>query len=170
MLAVVPTLRPAPRHRADFCLLLDDVQDPGNVGSMLRSAAAAGVRAGVAVEALRVRVVAQGAARGAGCAFLPRYPRGRRPAAVGRRAIERPVARSLRPVAAGGISVYDARLGGRVAIAIGNEGAGLDPALAAQATQRVTIPMPGGMESLNAAAAAAVCLFECVRQRQAPPR
>ena len=48
-----------------------------------------------------------------------------------------------------------------------NEGAGLSASLVAQATQRVTIPMPGGVESLNAAAAAAVCLFECVRQRAA---
>ena len=68
-------------------------------------------------------------------------------------------------IAASGSSLYSARLAGRVAVAIGNEGAGLAPALVAQATQRVTIPMPGGMESLNAAAAAAVCLFECVRQR-----
>ncbi len=44
MLAVVPALRPQPAAAADFCLLLDDIQDPGNVGSMLRSAAAAGVR------------------------------------------------------------------------------------------------------------------------------
>ena len=69
-------------------------------------------------------------------------------------------------VAEGGANLYDARLSGRIAIAIGNEGAGIDAALLAQATQRVTIPMPGGMESLNAAAAAAVCLFECVRQRE----
>ena len=44
--------------------------------------------------------------------------------------------------------------------------AGLSPALLSLANQRVTIPMPGGTESLNAAAAAAVCLFECVRQRR----
>ena len=68
-------------------------------------------------------------------------------------------------VAAGGTNLYDARLEGRIAIAAGNEGAGLDAALAAQSTQRVTIPMPGGMESLNAAVATAVCLFECVRRR-----
>ena len=43
MLAVVPALRPATATPGAFCLLLDDVQDPGNVGSMLRSAAAAGV-------------------------------------------------------------------------------------------------------------------------------
>ena len=51
--------------------------------------------------------------------------------------------------------------------AIGNEGAGLSPALRAQADLQVTIPMPGGMESLNAAAAAAVVLFEAVRGERA---
>ena len=43
VLAVVPTPQPPASVPADFCLLLEDVQDPGNVGSMLRSAAAAGV-------------------------------------------------------------------------------------------------------------------------------
>jgi TrmH family RNA methyltransferase len=53
-----------------------------------------------------------------------------------------------------------------LAIAVGNEGAGLSAALLAHADTRITIPMPGGMESLNAAAAAAVVLFEAVRQRR----
>ena len=43
MIAVVPTLRPVHKESADFCVLLDDLQDPGNVGSILRSAVAAGV-------------------------------------------------------------------------------------------------------------------------------
>jgi TrmH family RNA methyltransferase len=73
-------------------------------------------------------------------------------------------------VATGGTSVFSAPLAGRLALAIGNEGAGLSPALLATATHRVTIPMPGGFESLNAAAAAAVCLFEAVRQRGAAGR
>jgi TrmH family RNA methyltransferase len=63
--------------------------------------------------------------------------------------------------------LFAAPLAGRIALAIGNEGSGLSPALATQATRRVTIPMPGGIESLNVAAAAAVCLFECLRQREA---
>ena len=164
VLAVVPTPRSAPSAPADFCLLLDDVQDPGNVGSMLRSAAAAGVeqvllsrhcafawspkvlRAGQGAHFLLdiVEDVDLAAWAAAICAG------GRRCARVGRSGRREPLCDGLT---------------GRVAVAIGNEGAGLSPALAARATRTVTIPMPGGMESLNAAAAAAVCLFECVRQR-----
>ena len=48
---------------------------------------------------------------------------------------------------------------------MGNEGAGLSDPLLALATQTVIIPMPGRVESLNAAAATAICLFEAVRQR-----
>jgi TrmH family RNA methyltransferase len=61
-------------------------------------------------------------------------------------------------------SLYDSSLSGKIAFAIGNEGAGLSQALLALSTA-VTIPMPGKVESLNAAAAAAICLFEAVRQR-----
>jgi RNA methyltransferase, TrmH family len=55
-------------------------------------------------------------------------------------------------------------LTGPVAFMIGNEGTGLSPDLIATASRRFTIPMPGRVESLNAAAAAAICLFERVRQ------
>ena len=63
-----------------------------------------------------------------------------------------------------GESLYALDLTQPVAFVIGNEGAGLSDALLAAAGQRVHIPMPGNVESLNAAAAAAVCLFERVRQ------
>jgi len=63
------------------------------------------------------------------------------------------------------VSVFDLDLRGPVAWIFGNEGAGISGALAEQATHRARIPMPGGAESLNVAAAAAVCLFEAVRQR-----
>jgi TrmH family RNA methyltransferase len=68
-------------------------------------------------------------------------------------------------VAAGGKPLYTVDLTGPIAIAIGNEGGGLSPAVLAASRVTASIPMPGGFESLNAAAAAAVCLFECVRQR-----
>jgi TrmH family RNA methyltransferase len=165
VLAVIPT--PVPRASAfgDFCALLDDVQDPGNVGSMLRSAAAAGVDQVMLSKhcafawSPKVLRAAQGAH------FLVDIHED----------IDLP-AWAAAYVAAGGqvvatsvdnaTSLYDSTLTGRIAFAFGNEGAGLSAALAAQASLCVSIPMPGAMESLNAAAAAAICLFEAVRQRR----
>lgn len=165
-IAVVPALTPAPSAPADFCLLIDDVQDPGNVGSMLRTAAAAGVRQVLMSKHCAFAWSPKVLRAGQGAHFLvdiyedvdlaewaSDYRAGG--------------AEVIAATAAGGNDLYAARLAGRVAVAIGNEGAGLTEPLLAQATQRVTIPMPGGMESLNAAAATAVCLFECVRQRAA---
>jgi TrmH family RNA methyltransferase len=63
-------------------------------------------------------------------------------------------------------SLYDCNLRGKLAFAIGNEGAGLSKALLDASQQHFIIPMPGKVESLNAAAATAVCLFEAVRQRR----
>jgi RNA methyltransferase, TrmH family len=168
MLAVVPTLRPATKEPLDLCVLLDTIQDPGNVGSILRSAAAAGVPQAFLSKHCAFAWSPKVLRAGQGAHFyldihedieLPAWAAGYRETG----------GEIVATVATGGTSLYKARLTGRVAVAIGNEGAGLDPALVALAAQRVTIPMPGGMESLNAAAAAAVCLFECVRQRQAPP-
>ena len=61
-------------------------------------------------------------------------------------------------------SIFSVDLTGHVALLFGNEGAGVSPELRQLAHQRVCIPMPGGMESLNVGAAAAICLFERVRQ------
>jgi TrmH family RNA methyltransferase len=64
-------------------------------------------------------------------------------------------------------SVFDADITGNVAFIFGNEGAGISAPLEAAAHARLAIPMPGKVESLNIAAAAAVCLFERVRQQRA---
>ena len=70
-------------------------------------------------------------------------------------------------IARDGRDLYDTEVDWPLALAVGNEGAGVSDALCAQADVQVTIPMPGGTESLNAAAAAAVALFECVRRKRA---
>jgi TrmH family RNA methyltransferase len=67
-------------------------------------------------------------------------------------------------VAADGESLYAIALASPVAWIFGNEGSGVSPALIDLAKQRVMIPMAVGSESLNVAAAAAVCLFEGIRQ------
>ena len=64
-------------------------------------------------------------------------------------------------------AVFDVDLHGPVAFAIGAEGTGLSEALIAGCRAKITVPMPGGFESLNAAVAASVCLFEKVRQDRA---
>jgi TrmH family RNA methyltransferase len=169
MVAVVVAPRAPVAAPADFCLLLEDIQDPGNVGAILRSAAAAGVRQVLLSRHCAFAWSPKVLRAGQGAHFhvelhedvdLPAW-------ATAFRAAGGAVAAT---VATGGTSVFSAPLAGRLALAIGNEGAGLSPALLATATHRVTIPMPGGFESLNAAAAAAVCLFEAVRQRGAPGR
>jgi TrmH family RNA methyltransferase len=63
------------------------------------------------------------------------------------------------------LPLYDCNLRGKLAFAIGNEGAGLSQVLLNATQQQFIIPMPGKIESLNAAAATSVCLFEAVRQR-----
>lgn len=164
VLAVVATLATGVPAPADFCLLLDDVQDPGNVGSMLRSAAAAGVARVLLSKRCAFAWSPKVLRAGQGAHFcvdihedidLPEWAKSHRLAG----------GEVVATVATGGTSLYAAPLAGRVALAVGNEGAGLSAPLVAQATSRVSIPMASGVESLNAAAACAVFLFECVRQR-----
>ena len=169
ILAVVPVLRPAAGAAAEFCLLLDDVQDPGNVGSMLRSAAAAGVAQVMLSKHCAFAWSPKVLRAGQGAHFHLEIHEDADLAAWGN-AYREGGGDVVVTLATGGADLYSVPLTGRVAIAIGNEGAGVSPMLASVATRRVTIPMPGGMESLNAAAAAAVCLFECVRQRRAVER
>jgi TrmH family RNA methyltransferase len=162
LLAVVGAPVPGIERAADFCLLLDGVQDPGNVGSMLRSAAAAGV-AQVFMSphcafAWSPKVLRAGQGAHFHLAIYEGIDLG-----AWARAYRGKVAAMV--AAEGENLLYEADLSGPVAVAIGNEGAGLSEALVAAARLRVTIPMPGGFESLNAAAAAAIALYECVRQR-----
>jgi RNA methyltransferase, TrmH family len=165
VLAVVPTPLPSGAAPADFCLLLDDVQDPGNVGSMLRSAAAARVQQVMLSKHCAFAWSPKVLRAGQGAHFLLDIHEDV-DLAEWAAAYAQAGGAVVAMVAAGGTDLYAAALRGRVAVAIGNEGAGLSGAIKAAATLPVTIAMPGGMESLNAAAATAVCLFECVRQRR----
>lgn len=144
------------------CVLLDGVQDPGNVGSILRSAAAAGVK-----DVLLTRGCARAwspkvlrAAMGAHCFLAIREDCDPLSALAGYQG--QLLATRLDPAA---LSLYALDLAGPVCWLFGSEGAGLSAPVSELATGSVLIPMPGGMESLNVAAAAAVCLFEEMRQK-----
>jgi TrmH family RNA methyltransferase len=141
--------------------MLESLQDPGNLGSMLRTAVAAGIR--------QVFL-------GPGCVFAwaPKVLRAGQGAHFGLSIHERAALPLLAARFPGLVvatdphadaSLYDLDLTGLVAWVFGGEGTGVSPELAARATVRARIPMPGPAESLNVAAAAAVCLFEQVRQR-----
>jgi TrmH family RNA methyltransferase len=165
LLAVIRTpAPPAPPARAQTCLLLDGIQDPGNLGSILRTAAAAGARHVFLSK---------------GCVFAwsPKVLRAGQGAhfylAIHERATLTEVAAGHRGTLAAtdahsGIPVFEADLRGPVAWIFGSEGAGVSSELAGAANLRVRIPMPVHVESLNVAAAAAVCLFEQVRQQRRP--
>jgi TrmH family RNA methyltransferase len=164
ILTVVETPCPqsVPRDM-DVCVLLEDLQDPGNLGSILRSCAAAGVRHVLlskgSVQAWSPRVLRAGM----GAHFtLSIYEQTDLRAAArdfpGRLIATRPLAPR---------TVFDTDLKGKLGFLFGNEGAGLSAGLLAAADAVVSIPMPGKSESLNVAAAAAVCLFERVRQLSA---
>ena len=163
-LAVVTTPVQLPPPPAGFHLLLEDVQDPGNVGAMLRTAAAAGVEQVLLSKHCAFAWSPKVLRAGQGAHFLTTIVEDVDLVAWSR--AFRNAGRVIATVACGGRDLYASAFPSRVAIVVGNEGAGLSDALLGEADSRITIPMPGGAESLNAAAAAAVVLFECVRQRR----
>jgi TrmH family RNA methyltransferase len=162
ILALIDIPQPAaPIADSRFALLLEDIQDPGNLGSMLRSAAAAGCDAVFLSP-------------GCADAWSPRVLRAAMGGHFALRIYERQDLLGVAKEFHGALlatslqathSLYQCDLHGSVAFMVGNEGAGLSAELSGCATQMITIPMPGRVESLNAAAATAVCLFEVVRQR-----
>lgn len=142
-------------------VLLDGVQDPGNLGSMLRSAAAAGFRqvllSADCAHAWSPKVLRSGM----GAHFLlDIHERCDLPAFLGGYR-----GQSVSTELNASDSLYTIRFGNPVAWVFGSEGQGVRTHVAEAVTSRVLIPMPGKTESLNVAAAAAICLFETVRQR-----
>jgi TrmH family RNA methyltransferase len=164
LLLLAPLPVPAwPVRIAGDCVVLDGVQDAGNVGSILRSAAAANIRAVFCVSGTAFAWSPKVVRAGMGAHFMLDIVEGLEAADI--------LAQLAVPVAItdshGASAVFDTPLAGPLAWVFGNEGAGVSAPWRAAAAHRVTIPQPGGMESLNVAAAAAVCLFEQVRQRRA---
>lgn len=142
-----------------LALMLEDIQDPGNLGSMLRTA----LGAGADVVYL---------SKGCTDAWSPKCLRGGQGAQFHLPIVEAvDIVETLAGFAGNsyamtlaGQSIYDHDLTTPTAFAIGNEGAGLSRSVINAATYQVSIPMNPQLESLNAAAATAICLFEHKRQ------
>lgn len=147
--------------RADVdTLVLDRVQDAGNVGSLLRSAAALGVAQVLALPGTAALWSPKVLRAGMGAHFALRLHEG---------VAEGEVAALALPLVAtdphAGTPLPAARLPQPCAWVFGHEGQGIAPALRARCALAVRIPQPGGEESLNVAAAGAICLYEAARRR-----
>nr|MBA3623919.1 RNA methyltransferase [Methylibium sp.] len=143
-------------------VVLDRLQDAGNVGSVLRSAAALGVAQVVALA-------------GTAALWSPKVLRAGMGAHFALRLVESANVGDLDALAVplvatsshGERSIAEGALPEPCAWVFGHEGQGVDATLLARCAQTRRIPQPGGEESLNVAAAAAICLYESLRQRGA---
>jgi TrmH family RNA methyltransferase len=139
-------------------VVLERVQDAGNVGSILRSAAAFGFTQVIALP-------------GSAGLWSPKVLRAGMGAHFGLRLIETADVGVLDALALPLLatsshapqSLHEANLPRRAAWAFGNEGQGLSQPLRQRCSMELRIPQPGGQESLNVAAAAAICLYESAR-------
>lgn len=145
-------------------IVLDRVQDPGNVGAILRTAAAAGVQTLLTTPGTAACWAPKALRAGMGGHFVLDIVENVAPEALQALAAHLPLAGT---VLQGGQSLYGTDLRSPLAWVFGNEGEGIAPALQERLGLRLTIPQAAGVESLNVAASAAVCLFEQRRQRLA---
>jgi 23S rRNA (guanosine2251-2'-O)-methyltransferase len=147
-----------------FLLLLDGIEDPHNLGAILRTAEAAGVH-GVLIPERRAAGLTSIVAK-VSAGALDHIPVGR----VGN------LIRLIEALKAAGLWIYAVEPGaptaytgidmtGPLALVLGGEGQGVRPGVLKGCDDRISIPMMGKVESLNVSAAAAIVLFEAVRQR-----
>ncbi len=143
-----------------FSVLLETIQDPGNLGSILRSAVAANVSdvylSKQCADAWSPKTLR--AAMGAHF-FLHIHENSDLPE-IAQKFCGTVIATSILAKR----NLFEMPLTGPIAFVFGNEGTGLSQEIIQAADENISIPMPGKTESLNAAAAAAICLFEKVRQ------
>ena len=149
----------------DLCvLLLDRVQDPMNLGSILRTSEATGVngivvpkKGGVGITPTVLR-----ASMGAGL----RVPVVRASLYQAVKLLKGEGAKIIGVDPTGDVEYYDERLMGSLALILGGEGRGISPTLLGKCDSVVRIPMAGNIESLNVGVAAAVVLYERIRQQE----
>lgn len=152
-----------------FVVVLDGIQDPQNLGAILRTAEAAGVHGLILPRDRAVAVTAAVARASAGATEHLAVARVTNLAAF----LDWCKRQGVWVVGAdpgGGRLVYAVDLRGPLALVIGAEGQGLRPLVQSRCDFLVRIPISGRVASLNASCAAAVCMFEVVRQREGASR
>ncbi len=146
-------------------LILDAIQDPGNLGTILRSAEAFGATGALLLPGTVSPWNQKALRASAGSVFRVPLVALSDPTPITRlRTLKIPI---YAAVARDGKNVGDVSLVGPAALLIGNEGAGISAALLAVADYRIQIPCPGRVESLNAAVAASILMYAASQQRSA---
>lgn len=153
-----------PAEKANLILILDRLQDPGNMGTIIRTAAAAGVDllyyTSGSVDPYSPKVLRSTA----GTIFNVSLKHAGEPVTI----INDLHGRGFKLVTAcarANVPYWSADLKEPVALVIGNESSGISTEFEAAADIKVSIPLSGSVESLNAAVAAGVIIFEIIRQR-----
>ena len=153
------------QNHHDFVMVLEDVQDPGNVGTILRSAEAAGVSSVILSENCADVYNPKTTRSTMGSIFRVPF------------AYTADLPGTVKKLKEQGTKIYAGHLKGstsydiieydkKVAILIGNEGAGLSEEISGLADDYIVIPMEGKVESLNAAISATILMFEVARRRR----
>jgi TrmH family RNA methyltransferase len=143
------------------CVFLEGVQDPGNVGAIIRSAAAFGIRSAVLDRACADPWSPKALRAGMGAHFALQV----KTVSSLEEELEQFAGRILCTVPRDGVVLAEADLSGKVGWLFGAEGRGVSLELALHTDLKVTIPMIDSTESLNVAAAAAICLYDAARRR-----
>jgi TrmH family RNA methyltransferase len=152
------------RHPRAFVVGAIDVQDPGNLGALVRAAEAGGVT-GVAVSGASAQPFSWKAVRGSMGSLL-RLPVAIAPTPdVLLESARRSGLKAIAAVPRGGSAPEAVDWRGRAVLLVGGEGPGLSDDLVAACDARVTVPMQQPVESLNVAVAAAILVYEARRQR-----
>lgn len=145
---------------SESVVLLDSIQDPGNLGTILRTIAASGIKyvfiSPESVDAWSPKVIRAGM----GAHFSLKIYEQVNLSVILEKFNGKKIVTSLDAK----LSLYEVDLTGCCAFVFGNEGAGVSPHLKLLANNTVIIPMPGQVESLNVSSSVAICLFEKVRQ------
>ena len=152
------------RGEPPFFVLCDELEDPHNLGAIIRTAECAGAHGVIVPKRRSAGLTAVVAKTSAGAvSYLPvaRVPN----IAALLADLKKGGIWVFGAAAEGSVSLYDADLAGPAAIVIGSEGTGMGRLVAEKCDFKVRIPMKGRLNSLNASAAAAILMYEAVRQR-----
>jgi 23S rRNA (guanosine2251-2'-O)-methyltransferase len=164
-LELEPFLRQLPKEGRRFLALLDEVQDPQNLGAIIRTACAANLE-GILLPKHRTSPLTPAAMKASSGAveWIPLVRVGN--AAQALRRIREEGVLLLGADPAGSSEIYDVDLCQDVCLVIGGEGRGLRPVVKKQCDALVSIPMIGPIDSMNASVAAGILFYEVVRQRR----